>query len=101
MIRFMLSNINEILDLLIKSGIVIGIIISIYFFCRISSLSSRSEKINEKFEKDRNSLRGQGRGIPEAIINDQTKELEKRRNEKIAPLERERQRLISRMLFFK
>ena len=95
------NNINQILDLFIKLGIVIGIVFSIYFYCKIGTLNSKIERENNKFEEESKKLRGQGRGIQEDIINRQIDELRKNKDDTIAPIERERQRLLSKIPFLK
>lgn len=88
----MFDCINQVLDFIIKSSIVLGLVLVVIFYTKI-------EKYEKEFEKGRNERRGQA--IVEEIINRQIAELEKTKNEKVAPLERERQRLLSKIPFLK
>jgi len=97
----MISCINEILDLIIKIIIISGIIILIIFYWKIKILDTEIERLNKNFENERNSRRGRGVGIPEEIINGQIEQLNKEKNEKINPLERERTRILSKIPFLK
>ena len=97
----MIDFINKILDLIIKFSVVLGIVVLGYFYCRIRILDGKIEKLNRNFEENKNNKRGQGRGIPEAIINGQIEELKKAKDENIAPLEREKNRLLLKIPFIK
>ena len=97
----MISYINEILDFIIKLSIVFGIGLLIYLYRKIIVLDKKIVKINKKFEDERNSKRGQGRGIPLEIIDGQIAELTRVYSEDISPLERERNRLLSKIPFIK
>lgn len=97
----MISCINEILDLIIKTSIVFGIVCVCYSYFRLLVLDQKIEKLNKKFESQRDGLIGQGRGIEEEIINGQIEELNKEKIKKIDPIERERNRLLSKIPFLK
>jgi len=100
----MIEYVNQIADLIIKISIIIGIALLICFYVRLRSIDLKIEQENNKFEKERDGKRGQGRGIPEEIISGQINALQKNKEELIAPLERERQRIrriISKIPFLK
>lgn len=97
----MINCINEILDLIIKTSIVFGIFCLIYFYWRIMILDKKIEKINKNFEAERSNRRNEGRGIPLEIINGQINELLRIKDESISPLERERNRFLSKIPFIK
>jgi hypothetical protein len=96
-----LETVIQVLDLIIKAAIVLGLVFLVIFYIRIFCLDKRIEEYEKEFEKKRAGLRGQGRGIPEDIINRQISEVEKEKNEKNAPLTRKRQRILSKIPFLK
>lgn len=97
------DQINSILDLLIKVSIIIGIGFLVYFFIKLKFLDSEIERKDKKFEKERDDIveSARGRGITTEILNRQVEKLEKDKNKHVAPLERERQRIISKIPFLK
>lgn len=102
MIEFV-NQINSILDLIIKVSIIIGIGFLAYFFIKLKFLDSEIEHKYKKFEEERDDIvkSAQGRGITTEILNRQIEKLEKNKDEYAAPLERKRQRIISKIPFLK
>ncbi|OGI94811.1 hypothetical protein A3A03_01565 [Candidatus Nomurabacteria bacterium RIFCSPLOWO2_01_FULL_40_18] len=99
--KFMISYINEILDLITKLIPILSVFLLGYFYWKIRIIDREIERLNKNFEGERNNKRGQGRGIPETIINGQIEELKKVKNETVAPLEREKHRLLTKIPFIK
>ena len=97
------NQINSILDLIIKTSIITGISFLIYFYFKLRYLDSKIENKHKEFEKERDVIRkgAQGRGITTEILNRQIEKLHKDRNESVAPLERQKQRIISKIPFTK
>ena len=97
----MLDCILKFLDLVIKSTIVVGIITLLCVYLRIQWLDRKIEYLHKTFEKARDGHRGQGRGMTQPFIDLQIAQLATDSDEKIAPLERKRQRLLSKIPFLK
>lgn len=95
----MISFINEILDLIIKISIIFGISLLCYFYWKIKNLDIKIEKLNKEFEKKRGEIRLQT--IEMHFIDSQTANEKRKFDETIAPLERERLRLLSKIPFIK
>jgi len=95
----MLSCINQILDFFIKLSIISGIVILCYYYWKIGGLNGEIERLNRNFEKKRVEIRSQP--ITMSSIDGQTQSEKRKIDEAIAPLERERQRLLSKIPFLK
>ena len=95
----MLSYINQILDFLIKLSIISGIIILCYFYWKIRSLDRKIEELNNNFEKKRSGIRSRPVAMP--VIDRQIENEKLKMEEVIAPLEREKQRLLLKIPFLK
>lgn len=98
MIEF-INQVNQILELIINSAIIVGIFFLIFFYCRLKSLDSKIESAHKDFEEKRDNLGGEG--VTTEIRNRQIDRLEDDRKKSVAPLERERQRIISKIPFLK
>lgn len=98
-----INQINSILDLVIKVSIITGILSLVYFFIKLKFLESKIESKYNKFEKDKDNALERARegGVVEAVYNGQVEKLQKDKDESIAPLEREKQRIISKIPFMK
>lgn len=94
-----LAVINQILEFSINAAIIVGIFFLVYFYCKLRSLDSKIESTYKDFEKKRDNLGGEG--VTTEIRNRQIDSLEKDKNKAVAPLERERQRIISKIPFIK
>ena len=95
----MLNYINQALNLIDKSSVVFVIILSICFYWKIKSIDKKIEILNKEFDKKREEIRSQPIAMP--FIDGQTKTEKRNTDEAIAPLERERQRIISKIPFIK
>ena len=95
----MFSFINQILDLIIKLGIVFSISTLVYFYLKIRSIDKKIEIQNKEFEKKREEIRLQL--INTVFIDGQIKTEERKKEEILAPLKRERERIISKIPFIK
>lgn len=95
----MIDCFNQILGLIINIAIISGICSLIYFYWRVKSLDSRIEKFHHNFEKDRDLSRV--RHVPMPFIDKEINMLSKKMDEGVAPLDRERQRIISKIPFLK
>lgn len=95
----MLSYINQILDFFIKLSIISGIVILCYYYWKIRGLDGEIESLNRNFEKKRAEIRSRPVAMP--VIDRQTQSEKLKMDEVIAPLERERQRLLSKIPFLK
>ena len=95
----MLNYINQILDFLIKLSIISGIISLGYFYWKIRSLDGKIERLSTEFEKKRVEIRS--RPVTMSTIDGQIQNEKIKMDETIAPLERERQRLLSKIPFLK
>lgn len=94
-----LDVINQILELIINVAIVTGICFLLYFYCKLRSLDSKIEAVHNAFEEDRDGLGGEG--VTTEIRKRQIDRLEEDRKKSVAPLERERERIISKIPFLK
>ena len=94
-----LNYFNPILDFVIKLSIVFGITLLGYFYWGIRNLDREIEELNKKFENRRGALRQQTslRSIHDGRMEYARREMD----EAIAPLERKRQRLLSKIPFLK
>ena len=95
-----IATANQILDFVIKSSVLLGLCFVVVVYATVSYLDRDIEKHEREFEDASKARRGQA-GVVESIINGQIAELEKSKNEKVAPLERKRQRLLSKIPFLK
>lgn len=93
----MIEYINQILGLIINIAIISGICFLIYFYGKLRYLDSEIEKFHRNFEKDRDNIKGETL----SFVEGSKKVLEEKKNERVAPLERERQRIISKIPFLK
>lgn len=94
-----INQINRILGFIINVAIIVGICFLIFFYYKLRSVESKIEAIHKAFEGGRDGLGGEG--VTTEIRNRQIASLEKDRNKATAPLERERQRIISKIPFLK
>lgn len=94
-------TVTEILNFIILLVAVITSALLLVLYLKMRSVENKIEKIHQDFEETVNGLRGQGRGITETIINNQIAELANERDKKVAPLEREKQRLLAKIPFLK
>lgn len=95
----MIEYINQILNLSINSFIVLGIGFLIYFYSKIKLLDSKIENKHREFEEKRDKQRE--RPVTQLSIDGQIKNLEREKEELLAPLERERKRILSKIPFIK
>lgn len=95
----MIHCINEILSLVINSTIVVGIILLVYFYYKLTKIDSKIEKINLLYEKkvDQSYKRG---GVRE-IIENEIECFKKDRDVQLAPIEREKDYIIKKIPFLK
>jgi len=94
-----LNYFNPILDFVIKLSIVFGITLLGYFYWGIRNLDREIEELNKKFENRRGALRQQT--MMRTFHDARLEQAKKEKEETIAPLERERQRLLSKIPFLR
>lgn len=94
-----IDQINKILGFIINVAIITGICFLIFFYYKLRCVELKIESIHNEFEKRRDGLGGEG--VTTEIRNRQIDSLEKDRDKAIAPLERERQRIITKIPFIK
>lgn len=95
----MIEYTSQILELIIGAATLIGVGFLVYFFIKLRYVNAKIESVHRSFEEKRDSKRNQK--IPIEYINSQIDQLEKEKAEIIAPLERERQIIISTIPFIK
>jgi transcription elongation factor GreA-like protein len=100
---FNLEQINLALDTIIKVTVVLGAIYLLWQFCKAKKLEIEIEAIYAKFEEDMDTILNntKNRGIERNFIDAQVVAKEKERDSAIAPLERRRQQILSRIPFLK
>lgn len=92
-------QVNHVLEFIINVAIIIGVCFLIYFYCRLRFIESKIEAAYKNFERSRDGLGGEG--VKTEIRNRQIDRLEEDRKKCVDPLERERQRIISKIPFVK
>lgn len=94
---------KSILELIINLVIIIGTGFLFYFYLRLKHIDSKIKELNGDFEQKRDAQRNRniGTGITTSIQEGQIAKLQGEKDEKIAPLERERQTIISKIPFIK
>jgi hypothetical protein len=99
----MIYCINFILEFIINIAILLGLGLLAYLFFRLRSIDSDIENKYKLFEKDRKEKidTGKREGVVEDVVNGQIEKLQKDLDISIAPLKRERERIISKIPFLK
>ena len=95
----MLVCINFILELIINVAIIFGILFLVIFYYKLKILDEKIEKRHKEFEEGRK--REYERPVSKDILNGRVSELKRKMDEEIAPIERERERIISKIPFLK
>jgi len=94
-----INQVNHVLGFIINIAIIAGICFLMYFYFKLRSLDSKIEAIYKNFERSRDGLGGEG--VTTEIRRRQIDSLGEERKKSVAPLERERQRIISKIPFIK
>ena len=99
----MINRANNFLELIINAVIVIGIIKLACFYWRLKRIDLKIEVAQKDFEQKRNTIRRENaeRGIPEKIMDSQINQFKIKTDEYLAPLIRERERIVSEIPFLK
>jgi predicted Holliday junction resolvase-like endonuclease len=95
----MLACINFILELIINVAIVFGILFLVIFYHKLKLLDDKIEKRHKEFEENRKNEYGKPTSMN--ILNGRVSELKRKMDEELAPIERERERIISKIPFLK
>ena len=95
----MIENINELSSLIINILILIGIGFLVYFYCVLKNIDSKIETKQREFENRRDE-EGK-RTTLQSFMDKRIAKLETDRSEFIAPLERKKQRILSKIPFIK
>lgn len=95
----MIECINQVLELIINMAVVFGIGVLAYLYFKIRMIDSEVEEIEIEFEKRRDLA--QGRHVPMGAINGEIANLRRKKDERLAPLIRARQRIVSKIPFIK
>lgn len=95
----MVACINGVLELIINIAIVSGIFILIFFYCKLNTVEKKIGKIWIDSKKERELIERRGETI--GYVQGELKNEEQKTQEQIAPLERERKRILSKIPFLK
>ena len=91
----MIENINELSSLIINILILIGIGFLVYFYCVLKNIDSKIETKQNRRDEERK------RTTLQSFMDKRIAKLETDRSEFIAPLERKKQRILSKIPFIK
>lgn len=90
---------NSVFELIINIAIIFGIFILALFYWKLSRIEKEIEKILTSSEKEREIIKNQGETI--RFVNGNLENEKIKKQEQILPLERKRDRILSKIPFLK
>lgn len=96
-----IASVNEILVLVINISIVVGIFFLVYFYIFLNCLDKEIESIIKEHEKNQRAREKNPEGMTAGALDSELLRFEKLHKEKIDPLKRKRERIISKVPFLK